>query len=712
MARFPCLRRLLGTSLRRPIYRSTARLVLELLEERTLPTINLTGVPVNIPEQSLFNNGPVATFTDTITTDLAADFIASVNWGDGTTAASASISGGNGNFTITSTHTYSDERTANVVVVLDQVSSSSSFTVTTQATVAEADTLLAGTMTVTAAEGQQFSGTVATFTDTLPSGPNDFQATIDWGDGTTDAGTTTGEGGGIDVSGSHTYADEGKFQITVVLTDDAPGTASATATSQATVGEADILGGTGVTISPTQFSSFSGAVATFSNMYPANSASDFSATVDWGDNVTTAGTVSSNLGVLTVAGTHTYAGAGPFTILVTLTDVDDDGSGQANATGTATSTANVAQAPFTVKPATIAPSEGALFNGIVATIMSTDPTSKPGQFAATIDWGDGTMTGGMISGATGGPFTVIGSHTYAEEGPYTETIDVQQVEGPLVGATAPVKVSDPAVIWTGVSTYRTQEALDFGGQPLATFTDPGGAETVGNYTATVDWGDGATTAGTVVAQGSSFVVNGQHTYAEPGTYAVHVTAHHDQAADTTIVTDALAVDAPVLVNTVSGPRALAVGQYFIGLMGTFVDDNPTATTSDFIVGLYWGDGAFNLGSVVPLGTDATGKTLFGVYGYHAYSTAGKPAFTLAVYDIDGANCIVYSPTVLVYKETQFLDLWAVNAEIVQAQVMYQIYSSEFAHDHLAFEQSLANYWIAVYLEDIGTYHHVAETGML
>src|SRR5207244_5301019 len=132
-----------------------------------------------------------------------------------------------------------------------------------------------------------------------------------------------------------------------------------------------------------------------------------------------------------------------------------------------------------------------------------------------------------------------------------------------------------------------------------------------------------------------------------------------------------------------------------GLMGTFVDDNPNATTSEYIVGLYWGDGTFNLGSVVSLGKDAAGKALFAIYGYHAYSTPGTTSFTLAVYDVHGSSCIVYSPTVVVFAPTQFLDLWAINADVVRAAILYQTYSGAFSHDGLAYQQSLAAYWLAV-----------------
>ena len=102
------------------------------------------------------------------------------------------------------------------------------------ATVTEGDVLTASPVTITAAEGTAFTGAVATFSDTLTSSPaSDFTATINWGDGTTTAGTVAGGSGSFTVSGSHTYGDDGSFSLQVTLADNSPGTASAIANSTA-----------------------------------------------------------------------------------------------------------------------------------------------------------------------------------------------------------------------------------------------------------------------------------------------------------------------------------------------------------------------------------------------------------------------------------------------------------------------------------------------
>src|SRR5262249_21715957 len=151
---------------------------------------------------------------------------------------------------------------------------------------------------------------VAIFTNlSYPSNPaSDFTATIDWGDGTTTPGTVTGDGfGNYTVSGSHAYADEGSFTASVTLADDAPGTATAMVTNQVTVTEADTLIPAGTTIAGTEGFLFSGQVASFTNTgFPGNPASDFTATIDWGDGTTSAGTVGGGGGTYFVTGDHTY----------------------------------------------------------------------------------------------------------------------------------------------------------------------------------------------------------------------------------------------------------------------------------------------------------------------------------------------------------------------------------------------------------------------
>ena len=94
--------------------------------------------------------------------------------------------------------------------------------------------------------------TLATFTDTeitspltsAPNVPGDFVATVHWGDGTSSAGTLSESGGTFTVSGAHSYAQEGTFDVAVTLTHESAPTV--TVTSSASISSATGTGEGGI----------------------------------------------------------------------------------------------------------------------------------------------------------------------------------------------------------------------------------------------------------------------------------------------------------------------------------------------------------------------------------------------------------------------------------------------------------------------------------
>src|SRR5262249_54183588 len=111
--------------------------------------------------------------------------------------------------------------------------------------VSDADNLSgSGQPTIVANPNQALTNVVvATFSDSFTGNvTSDFTVNIDWGDGTTTAGTLSGSGGSSTASGSHTYATAGNFTITTFMGDDSPDASFAFATTQANIG----FGGTEV----------------------------------------------------------------------------------------------------------------------------------------------------------------------------------------------------------------------------------------------------------------------------------------------------------------------------------------------------------------------------------------------------------------------------------------------------------------------------------
>jgi uncharacterized protein (TIGR03118 family) len=85
---------------------------------------------------------------------------------------------------------------------------------------AQNKTVAATGAVLAAIEGTTMSGVVAAFGSANASAlAGQFNATIAWGDGSTSAGVVTATGnGGFNVTGMHTYSDEGNFQLTITVT--------------------------------------------------------------------------------------------------------------------------------------------------------------------------------------------------------------------------------------------------------------------------------------------------------------------------------------------------------------------------------------------------------------------------------------------------------------------------------------------------------------
>jgi streptogramin lyase len=278
--------------------------------------------------------GTFATFTGPSADPRA--YQATINFGDGTVAPGAVVATG-GRFAVVATHTYTRAGTfAAAVLIRDTAGDSAA--ARTSAVVATAPDLplTAAGLTVRATQGQQFTGTVATFTDADPSGVvSDYTTTIAWGDGTTSPGTIVrlvGTSTPFAVLGSHVYAASGSRAIVVTILD--KGGASATAHSTALVAPAADapLSASAVPIGPlVRGVAFAGNVATFTDADPAGTASQFSATIDWGDGTTSPGGVTPDgrFGVnqFDVVGFHTYARAGRFSVTVSIRDVGGSTAG-------------------------------------------------------------------------------------------------------------------------------------------------------------------------------------------------------------------------------------------------------------------------------------------------------------------------------------------------------------------------------------------------
>jgi hypothetical protein len=186
-------------------------------------------------------NATVATITDSYLAANAAEFSASISWGNGITSSGA-VAGSDGNFSVTGSNTYSTKGSFPVSIDVTDVATGSSQIVATSASVADAALLGSAATVPPATVGVALTATVATFTYAITSTPSsNFTATISWGDGGTSAGTIGGSAGSYSVSGMHTYSADGTTANPVkVVIEDAMGSTVTVTDNDVTVADAVI----------------------------------------------------------------------------------------------------------------------------------------------------------------------------------------------------------------------------------------------------------------------------------------------------------------------------------------------------------------------------------------------------------------------------------------------------------------------------------------
>ncbi len=210
----------------------------------------------------------------------------------------------------------------------------------------------------------------------------------------------------------------------------------------------------------------------------------------------------------------------------------------------------------------------------------------------TSKWSVFDGPGNVVFGDSNKPVT---SATFSAVGDYTLRLTATE-NGVDTYNDVVISVVDNPVKPAGVPINATQNVA-FSGN-VAKFTYPDASATPANFTATITWGDGAITAGTIVVDaGGGFDVTGAHTYATPGTNSVSVLVSDGTYSDTANTSASVTAIAPT-VNAGSG-GLINEGDTFTS-SGSFTDINagPYTATVDY------GDGS----GVQSLAVDQNAKT--------------------------------------------------------------------------------------------------------
>ena len=367
-------------------------------------------------------------------------------------------------------------------------------------------------------------------------------------------------------------------------------------------------------------------------------------TVSWGDGTSDTETALTS-GARSFEFTHNYEDDGPnpggtspasatytYPISVTVTDNDSNSIG----TQTTVDVHNLAPSVSVIGSQQF--DEGWTFDGKLSDYADLGVLDT---HTATIDWGDGTATAGVIDSTAK---TISGTHTYQDENrdesqeviPYTVTVTLTDDDTGTSTDTISVLISNVAPTLDPIDDQEADEGqlVSFG--PTG-FADPGVLDT---HTASVDWGDGTITTATVDQNANT--VTGSHTFGDDGTYSVVVTLS-DNGGDQHSQTFQVVVSnvAPTL-SVVSDQTASVGSTLEITNIGSFSDPGfgspnatpPTAET--FTYQINWGDGT-TVDNGVPT-IDVSGapgvETQGSFDGSHVYATSGEFTVSVTVADND------------------------------------------------------------------------------
>ena len=129
----------------------------------------------------------------------------------------------------------------------------------------------------------------------------------------------------------------------------------------------------------------------------------------------------------------------------------------------------------------------------------------------------------------------------------------------------------------------------FTNQPLnnvvvATFSDADTTTAAGDLPASINWGDGTTTTGSVSGSAGSFTVTGSHTYTAPGTDNVQVTLSDDAPGPATATANTTGT---VSAGTLASQEVLTTATEHVAL----ADSTTVVTFTDTQLRLIWRAGS-------------------------------------------------------------------------------------------------------------------------
>ncbi len=242
-----------------------------------------------------------------------------------------------------------------------------------------------------------------------------------------------------------------------------------------------------------------------------------------------------------------------------------------------------------------------------------------GPYTATINWGDGPPQAGTVTG-TGGSGTVTGAHAYADNGMFTVTVTVSDMDGGAGDNSATVPVSNVAPTATSAGgPYAGAQGTPITFTGIA--TDPGSADVL-----TYEWDFHYD--GTFALEGTATSPTLAYAYPQDGSFTAALRVRDDDGDLSGVVPTSAPVivaDAGPVANFTFTPASPRVGAVVSYTDQTVSPDGMTAWEWDFDVGS-------------GLTVDATTQN-----PATSYAAAGSYTVRLTVHEADGDVAFIEKP---------------------------------------------------------------------
>jgi hypothetical protein len=198
--------------------------------------------------------------------------------------------------------------------------------------------------------------------------------------------------------------------------------------------------------------------------------------------------------------------------------------------------------------------------------------------------------------------------------------------------------------WTlsGNTEGTTTPQLIFG-----TFTDPD-AQAASSYSATVTWGDGSSSTGSISFASNRYEIRSSHTYKRFGNYTITVRVVDSQGGNSSDQSATKIADAPLTGTKFSGGRGTVNRVWGPYVMACVADANPLGVVGDISATIKWGDGSS--GTLTMRNRKASDPCPsswdFVAVGSHTYKRRGTFTYTVTFRSVGGSTATATGEVVI------------------------------------------------------------------